>query len=170
MNNALFSKSEIVARLLEIHAAREALGVEESELLTRLQKPKGDIVKPVPLIFGKNIITWEGGTALYIKGKGHKFLKALYEADKMRLKEATLDKIVWDGNVKHRNFREFVRRLVERLEKAKFPYRLLPVESKPKVESTEKTRIGKPSLHFVPSEIIGVKLHAAVNCEKVAGK
>jgi len=69
MNNALLSKSEIVARLLEIHAARVVLGIEEAELLTRLQKPKGDTVKPVPLIFGKNIITWEGEKALYINGE-----------------------------------------------------------------------------------------------------
>jgi len=171
MTTPVLSQSEIVARLQEIYAARRAFDAEEAELLTRLQNPKGETFKPVPLTFGKNIITWGEGKALYIKGKGYKFVKALYEADKMRLKEATLEKIIWNGRVTHDTFTGYITRLVEKLERAKFPYRLLPVKSKPKVElSGEKTRTGKLAKRFVSPEIIGTKLHPTVNCPNVGGK
>ena len=95
MPHALLSQSEIVARLLEIHTVRKTFDAEEEELLARLQKQRSDVVKPVPLFFGKNIITWGDRQALVIKGKGYKLVRVLYEADKMRLKEATLDKLIW---------------------------------------------------------------------------
>lgn len=151
---------------------RKELLLEEAELFGRLQKPKKNSLSPsVPLTFGINVITWENGQALVIKGKGYKFVKALYEADKMRLREATLDRLIWKDNVNHCNFKVFIRRLAEKLEKAKFPYRLLPVKSKPKVKQTRKKYKGnKPEMVFIPPEIIGVKLHGTKLCANVAGK
>jgi hypothetical protein len=158
MNTSSLSSEEIVIRLREIHSARRAFDVEESELLDQLQKIKSTPNKPVLLTFGKNVITWGNDSALVIKGKGYQMLKALYYADKMRLKESTLDKLIWEGRVKHEAFVEYVRRLAEKLEREKFPYRLLPARSQPKVRPTGDIRKGKPILHFVPSGIIGVKL------------
>jgi len=164
------SRHEIIIRLVDIHTIRRELITEESELLARLQRPKGDKNKPpVELTFGKGVISWGNGQALPIRGKGYKFLKALYYADKMRSKEATLDKIVWKGKVNHRTFTVFVRRLAERLEGAKFPYQLLPVESKPAVKPTGQTKNEKPVLRFVPCEIIGVRLRESRFCTNVPG-
>ena len=157
-------KRHLEMEIAEIDRVIEAKALYSGKVRTRrLKSPV------VPLMFGKNVITWGNGKALYIKGKGYKFVKSLYEVDKMRLKEATLDKIVWEGKVNHRNFREFVRRLAEKLEKAEFPYRLKTVMSRPQIIRTGEIRNNKPVLRFVPPEIIGVKLHATVNCGKEAG-
>jgi len=155
------SQSEIVARLLEIKVARRAFDVEEDELFALLHQKKKRPAPPVPLTFGKNVITW-GGSALPIKGKGYKFIKVLYEADKMRLKEATIGRIVWgrDKEPNHPAFKEFTRWLAEKLEKAKFPYQLRHVMSKGNVKRTGKMRREKPIKVFVPPEIIGVRLYA----------
>jgi len=169
MTTVQCSQPEIVARLWEIHTARKAFDAEETELLTRLQRTKGNTVKPVPLLFGKNVISWGNGQALVIRGKGYKLVKALYEAKKMRLKEAVLDQIIWKGTVKHSTFVESVRRLAEKLEIGQFPYRLLPVKSMPKVESSGETHKGKPTLRYVPAEIIGVKLCPTKFSGKVGG-
>jgi len=171
MNASQISQQEIIARLQEICEEQERLAVEATGLLTQMRKPKWESVKPVPLMFGKNVITWGNGQALAIKGKAYEFVKALYEADKMRLKEETLDRLIWKDKIKHSNFKVFVRRLSEKLEKAKFPYRLKPVVSKPKVKETaKKLKSGSPVKIFVPPEIIGVKLHATKTCPSVSGK
>jgi hypothetical protein len=70
---------------------------------------------------------------LYIKGKGYLFVKALYEADGMQLEIADLEDLVWKVDEKKNvemvtssTFRVLLHRLSTKLEKAKFPYRLLP--------------------------------------------
>ena len=153
------SKSEIVAELLEIKAEQRRLGNRETELLTLLQNPKKKgAKKSVPLTFGKDVITWDRG-ALVIKGKGYKFVKALYDADKMRLKRELLGKVVWNDSLVNRHtFIVLFHWLSEKLEKAKFPYRLIPVKSKSRVETTLEIRKNKPVKKLIQSEIIGVKL------------
>jgi len=159
MTAVALSKPEIVTRLVEIHTVRRALDAEESELLARLQRPKRDKDRPIELTFGKNIISWGNGQALPIRGKGYRFLKALYFADGMRLKEEILGRIVWGNNVlNHRNFTRYVLWLSEKLEKAHFPYRLIPAKSKEKIKTIENPNGGKPTKARVQSEIIGIKL------------
>jgi hypothetical protein len=176
MSAVSLSQPEIISRLLEIHATRKAFVVEETKLLAQLQESKNRGSKNntslrVPLTFGKNAITWGEGQVLAIRGKGYKFVKALYEANKMRLKEDTLAKLVWEHkNPTHHNFKEFVRSTAEKLERAKFPYRLLPVMSKEKTEDTGKTHKGKPLLRRVQPEIIGVKLENRKFSAKRAAK
>jgi len=153
----------MLPREVEILDRLNTINMEMVVLLAELREIREGAVrtkKPIELRFGKNIITWDGG-ALAIKGKGYKIVKALYEADKMRLKEATLDKRFWDGKVTHKTFKENIRQIAEKLERGKFPYSLLPVESKPKVVPIgEKGAYGKKSMRYIPAEIIGVKLHA----------
>jgi len=159
MTAVALSKPEIIARLVEIHLARKAFDIEEGELLARLQRPKKDKDRPIELTFGKNIISWGNGQALPIKGKGYKFLKALYYADGMRLKEEILGRIVWDNDTpNHRNFTRYVLWLSEKLEKAHFPYRLIPAKSKEKIKTIENPNGGKPTKERIQSEIIGAKL------------
>jgi hypothetical protein len=153
------SQPEIISRLLEIHAARKAFIVEEKKLLTHLQESKNKTCNHVPLAFGKNAITWGEGQVLVIRGKGYKFVKALYEADKMRLKEETLARLVWEHKrPNHHAFKEFIRCTAEKLERAKFPYRLLPAMSKERTEPTGEMRNGKPVRVRIQPVIIGVKL------------
>ena len=161
------SKSEILAELLEIQAERrqiadavKRLDDREMELLTRLQSPKKATKKHIPLTFGKNIITWDGG-GLAIKGKGYKFVKVLYDAKKMRLKEATFDRLVWNNKLpSHDAFKEYIRWLATKLEKAKFPYRLIPVKSKGQIKSflNPNSDDGKPLQKWIDPGIIGAKL------------
>lgn len=159
------SPIEIVSRLLEIHATRQALLQEETELLIRLQKAKEHTHPPVPLTFGNNVITWGNGQALVIKGKGYRFVQILYAAKRMRLKEETLDRLIWKSKLNHCNFKVFIHRLAEKLEQSQFPYRLLPVMSKPKIEqSGDKNKNDKPERVYIPAEMIGVKLHATKTC------
>ena len=155
------TKSEILARLLEIHTARLTFDREEADLWARLQKPKGNTPRPKELTFGKDIVTWGDGQALAIKGKGYRLIKALYFANGMRLKVATLGRVVWDNDVpKHRSFKEFIRKIAAKLETALFPYRLIPVKSREKVRNTGKLRKGKPEKRRIQSEIIGARLDA----------
>jgi len=162
MSTVSLSKPAILARLLEIHTARLTLDREEADLWARLQKPKGDKGRNVPLTFGKNTITWGDGQVLYIKGKGYQFLKALYFSKGMRLTVAKLGKMVWGNEVlNHRSFTRYVLWLSEKLEKAQFPYRLLPAKSKERVETIEKPESGKPVKKRIQSEIVGIRL-----CEK----
>ena len=160
MSTVSQSKQEIVARLLEIHNARRAFDIEEGELLARLQRPKGDTARPIELFFGKNTIGWDNGKVLYIKGKGYKFLKALYFANGMRLTVASLGKIVWGNEVlKHRNFTRYVLWLSEKMEKAQFPYRLLPAKSKGRIKTVKNPNGSKPTKKRIQPEIIGIRLH-----------
>jgi hypothetical protein len=170
MTAVALSKPEIIARLMEIHSVRFGLDLEEAELWGRLQRPKREISRPVPLTFGKDIITWGDGQALVIRGKGYKIVKALYKADNMRLTEETLDRIVWNGKVSHPTFTKYILRLAEKLEQANFPYQLLPMESEPKVETTGEVRNGKPIKRFIDAVIIGVRLHRTVKCPNVRSK
>ena len=165
------NRTPVNSRLLEIqkeqqeqllvieqaHARLAALHKEANEILTEIKHVKS----LVPLTFSPNAITWGNGQKLVLKGKGRKFILALYKAKKMRLKEGTLGKRIWgkEGEPTHNTFTEYVRWLSLKLEKAKFPYRLLPARSKQKMEETgEKFRNGKPKPKYVPPEIIGVKL------------
>ena len=162
MTTVSLSQPEIVAELLEIQAERRRLEGRETELLTLLQEQNESIKNPVPLIFGKNVITWEGG-ALSIRGNGYLFLKVLYEADGMQLTEDAICGMVWrqDKDPEHHTFKESVRWLTEKLEKARFPYQLLPVMSEGgTIPIGEKFRNGKQKLKHVRPEIIGVKLNA----------
>lgn len=152
------SQSEIVAELLEIQAERRRLDERETELLTLLQKPKKGTKRPVELTFKKNVITWEGG-ALPIRGKGYKFVRALYGANKMRQKVRTLGKKIWNNPVvKQHTFIVALHWLAEKLEKARFPYKLLPVRSQERFEVVERTKGKKPITKRIQSEIIGAKL------------
>ena len=79
MSNKKLSKPEIVARLQEINAEQVRLSGEAEELLTHLQKTRRSAKPPIPLTFGNNVITWGGGQALAIKGKGYIFLALFHE-------------------------------------------------------------------------------------------
>jgi len=165
MSAVSLSQSEIVAELLAIQAERRRFDERETELLTLLQTPKKRSAPPVPLTFGKNVITWSGG-ALPIKGKGYQFIKVLYEADKMRLKIATLEKTVWRDDiqkgkiaaVRQNSFIVFLNWLAVKLEKGKFPYRLMPTRSNERTEDTGEIRRNKPVKKRVRSVITGAKL------------
>ena len=153
------SQSEIVARLLEIHAARKVLDIEQTELLARLKNQGKTIEKPVPLAFGENAVTWGDGQVLVIRGKGYKFIKALYESDKMRIKKQQLERHVWGKDkVKHHTFTVLLHWLSEKLEIAKFPYRLLPTRSKEQIITVEHKEGEKPVKKRLQSEITGAKL------------
>ena len=159
MSTVSLTKPEILARLLEIHTARLAFDHEEADLWARLQRPKGNTKRPIELTFGKNTIAWGNGQVLYIKGKGYKFIRALYYANGMRLTVSKLGKMVWGNEVlNHRNYTRYLLWLSEKLEKAQFPYRLLPAKSKERVETIEKTEKGKPAKKRIQSEIIGARL------------
>jgi len=161
MSTVSLTKPEIVARLLEIHVARKAFDIEEGELLAILQQPKGNTKRPIELTFGKDIITWGNGQALAVRGKGYRFIKALYFANGMRLKRETLGRIVWDNDLpSHRNFVRYILWLSGKLEKGQFPYRLLPVKSKERIESVDKPDGGKPIKKRIQSEIVGTRLGA----------
>jgi DNA-binding response OmpR family regulator len=161
MTAVALSKPEIIARLMELHSTIRAVDVEITELLTQLQRPQKDTVRPIELTFGKNLILWGNGHALVIRGKGYNFIRALYHANGMRLKEKTLGKIVWQDEMPdHHNFKEFIRKTAIKLEKTQFPYRLIPIKSKGRIHSTGKTRNGKPEMIRVQSEVIGARLDA----------
>ena len=117
------------------------------------------VKKPVELRFDKNIIIWEGG-ALPIKGLGYKFVQTLYEANDMKRTVRMLGKQVWGNSlVKQNTFIVFIHWLSAKLEKANFPYRLLPIKSKERYEATGETfKSGRPKRKRIRSEIIGVKL------------
>ena len=150
----LLSQRQITERLL-------ALDQEEHEILTG----KVRMEKPVTLTFGKNVIRWDGG-AVPMRGKGYKFVKALYEADEMQLEIEALEETVWKQEIsgeskvviKQNTFRVALLRLSETLEKAKFPYRLFPVRSEEKTEIVERAIGKKPITKRIQSEIIGVRL------------
>jgi len=173
MSTVSLSKPEILARLLEIHAARLTLDHEEADLWERLQRPKWNTNRPIPLTFGKNTIVWGNGQVLYIKGKGHELIKSLYYADKMRLKRESLGKLVWNNDcVRQNTFIVFLHRLSEKLEKAKFPYRLFPTWSKERIKQNgevwkDRSGTGKPGKKRLQSEITGAKLCITVNCNNV---
>ena len=141
-----------------------ALDKEELEILTGKVRPE----KPVSLTFSKNVIRWEDG-ALAISGKGYRFVKALYEANDMRLEIAVLEEIVWKDDmeekgkvIRQNTFRVALLRLAEKLERAKFPYRLLPERSKEKHEVVKRKPEDKPTTKRIQSEIIGARLDVTV--------
>jgi len=153
----LLSQTKITERLI-------ALDQKEQEILTGTVRPE----TPVSLTFGKNVIRWEGG-ALAISGKGYKFIQALYEANEMRLEIAILEEMVWKDDleekgkvIRQNTFRVALLRLAEKLEKAKFPYRLLSERSKEKNEVVERKQGKKPTTKRIQSEIIGARLDVTV--------
>ena len=153
----LLSQTKITERLI-------ALDQKEQEILTGKVRPE----KPVSLTFSKNVIRWEGG-ALAISGKGYRFVKALYEANEMRLEIAVLEEIMWKDDmeekgkvIRQNTFRVALLRLAEKLERAKFPYRLLPERSKEKHEVVKRKPEDKPTTKRIQSEIIGARLDVTV--------
>jgi DNA-binding response OmpR family regulator len=159
MTAVALSKPEILARLWEIHSVRLGLDREEAELWTRLQKPKRNKAIPIELTFGKDIIQWGNGGALSIKGKGYKFVKSLYDADGMRLKRERLGMLVWKNDcVRQNTFLVFLHWLSEKLDEGQFPYRLIPIKSKERIEIVKYKMGEKPVKKRIQSEIIGAKL------------
>jgi len=166
----LLSQRQITDRLL-------ALDQKEHEILTG--KVRSDINQSVSLKFGKDVITWgNSGKALAIRGDGYRILKALYIADKNYLTREELEEIVWDTKkfveddearfVKQNTFRKAISRLAEKLELAKFPYRITKVESDTQYEPTgKKFKSGKQKVKPLQPEIIGVRLGGTVNCPNV---
>jgi transcriptional regulator with XRE-family HTH domain len=156
-----FSQAEIAARLI-------ALDQQEQEILTGKVRTE----KQVSLTFGRDIIKWEGG-ALAIGGKGYKFVKALYEADEMQLEIAALEELVWQDDIskgkfiKQHTFVVALQRFSERLEKEKFPYKLLPIRSKERYEIMEHKAGKKPTAKRIQSEITGARLGITFGCENV---
>ena len=163
MTAVLLSHSEIVTELLDIQAERRRLDEKEMGLLALLQKVKKAVKKPIPLTFRKNVITWDGG-ALPIRGKGYRFLKALYNADKMRRKIATLEQIAWKEDIRkgkiiqQHTFIVMCHDLMKKLRKANCPYQLSFVRSKEKVKVVERKGGKKPVTKRIQSKIIGAKL------------
>ena len=167
----LLSQRQITERLL-------ALDQEEHEILT--MSVRNDENQSVSLKFGKDVITWgNSGKALAIRGDGYRILKALYVADKNYLTREELEEIVWDKKkllveddearfVKQNTFRKAISRLAEKLELAKFPYRITKVESDTQYEPTgKKFKSGKQKVKPIQPEIIGVRLGGTVNCPNV---
>ena len=178
-------------RLLEIQKERQeqmlvmqqalahlaALDQEENEILTG--KMRSDMNQPVSLKFGKDVISWgNSGKALAIRGDGYRILKALYVADQNYLTREELEEIVWDKKnlveddearfVKQNTFRRAISRLAEKLEFAKFPYRITKVESDTQYEPTgKKFKSGKQKVKPIQPEIIGIRLGGTVNCPNV---
>ena len=152
--------------IAEMYERRDRLAAELATLdqmikakVLRAGKGKQKHTPSVKLTFGKNVITWDGG-AVTLEGVEYKIVATLYAANKMRLKEATLGKRAWGDEPTHRAFRERVRSVTEKLEKAKFPYRLLPVMSKPRMVLTgEKFPNGKPKQKCLRPVIIGFKFN-----------
>ena len=156
--------------LFQIRKERQHLHLSIKQAIERLvaldqmehELPTGEkrtAEKNVKLEFGKNVIIWDGG-ALPIKGLGYKFVQTLYEANEMKQTVRTLAKLVW-GNplVRQNTFIVFMHWLSAKLEKASFPYRLLPVKSKERyVTTAEKFKSGRPKRKRIRSEIIGAKL------------
>ena len=150
-------------------ASIAALNKEANEILTG----KVRLEPPILLTFGKNVIQWKDG-ALAIRGKGYKFVKALYNADEMQLEIAALEEIVWKDDmemkgkiIKQNTFIKALQRLAETLERAKFPYRLLPVESKERYEVVAQHQEKKPTSKRIQSRITGAQLGMTVNCPNV---
>ena len=159
--------------LHEIHNDRQdllkrliVLDQQEREILTGNTR----LVDPVPLTFGKNVISWGNGKALSIGGKGYKLLKALYESNEMILDESAIGLLLCDNDMpNHKNFRETVRRTMEALERAKFPYRLLWVKSEERHERTGVLlKSGRPEVRRIQPVIIGVRLDARVASAKTS--
>jgi len=149
----------------EIHNERQdllkrliVLDQQEREILT------GNMgsVDPTALTFGKNVISWGHGKALSIGGNGYKLLKALYGSDKMILDEPAVGLLLWNDDMPNRkNFKETIRRTMEALELARFPYRLLWVKSEERHEPTgAMLKSGRPEVRRVQPMIIGVRLDA----------
>ena len=160
MNTVPDLQLEDVARLLEIEKLTQALARERKAILMKAVRTecKEPVLAPIEFTFGKNIITWNGG-AVALAGVEYKIVKALYEAKNMRLKEETLGQRAWGKETTHEAFKERVRCVTEKLEKAKSPYRLFSVMSKEKTIPTgEKYRNGKQKFKHLRPVIIGVKL------------
>ena len=108
-----------------------------------------------------------------IKGKGYRLIKALYHAEGMRLKRDKLGLLVWNNDcVRQNTFIVFLHRLSEKLEMARFPYRLLPVKSKERIENNgetwkDKSGTKKPGKKRLQYEIMGAKRCITVNCKNV---
>ena len=69
-----------------------ALSCSSHPTILEVQKEgQAGVDKHCKLFFGKNVITWGNGQALYFRGKGYLFVKALYEADGMQLEIADFE-------------------------------------------------------------------------------
>ena len=162
-------------RAFEILDRLDAIALEAMELRAELQKileprKRKRTPPPIGLAFGENVIAWDGG-AVALEGVSYKIVKALYDANGMKMKEGTLGRLAWGDEPTHKNFKERISRVSEKLEKAKFPYRLLPVMSKEKTVPTgEKYPNGRPKLKHLRPIVIGVKLTATFRIAKVAVK
>ena len=178
-------------RLLEIQIERQeqmlvmqqaiahitALDQEANEILTRTMR--SDMNQSISLKFGKDVISWgNSGKALAIRGDGYRILKALYDADQNFLTREKIEEILWDKKklveddeshfVKQNTFCKAISRLAEKLEFAKFPYRITKVESDTQYEPTgKKFKSGKQKVKPIQPEIIGVRLGGTVNCPNV---
>ena len=165
--------AEIFVRLDAIELAEGKLRTERAMLHAELQetlepRKRKRTPPPIELAFGKNIITWDRG-AVALEGVSYKIVKALYDANGMKMKEGTLGRLAWGNEPAHKNFTERIRRVSEQLEIAKFPYRMLSVMSKEKTILTgEKYPDGRPKFKHIRPVIIGVKLTATSKSAKVA--
>ena len=150
-------------RLLEIQKEEQdlmtrllALSREREEILTGTVRTDGALLTFEPK---RRIIRWNGGD-IRLGKKGYKFIESLYFAKKRRLKIPTLEYKVWGEKVINRNtFRRFTHDLSTLLEKAKFPYRLIPAKSKERYERTEeRLPSGGHKVKRIQSVIIGISL------------
>jgi len=156
--------AEILAQLDAFELATKELRAELREIL----EPDKRKCTPIKLTFDKNIITWNGG-AIALKGLGYKIVRTLYEVNDMMMEEATLGERVWGQEPKHRTFNELVRWLMEKLERAKFPYQLIFIMSEEKIIQTgEKYSDGRPKLKHLRPVIIGIKLNARTTSANLA--
>jgi hypothetical protein len=175
MTAVLILQPEDVARILEIQKEERELSARLDILLSEGEKiiaGTEHTEKPM-LKFDKNVIRWDGGT-LAIRGKGYALVKILYESktemDEMVLDIATLEDTVWKDDVdekgkaliRQNTFRVALLRFAEILERAKFPYKLLPVRSQEIREITPNADGKKPLTKRIQSRIIGAKLGVTV--------
>jgi len=159
------SKEYLLAKKQELDIASQTVARLLAELCAAVAPQSGDksFAETTPsLTFGKNVISWGHGKALSIGGNGYKLVKALYGSDKMILDEPAVGLLLWNDDMPNRkNFKETIRRTMEALELARFPYRLLWVKSEERYERTgAMLKSGRPAVRRVQPMIIGVKLDA----------
>jgi len=158
------SKENLLAKWQELDVALQVVARVLAEFRSIVApQPENVLIEDTPpLTFGKNVISWGNGKALSISGNGYKLVKALYGASDMMLEESEVGLLLWDDDMPNRkNFKETVRRTMEMLEWAKFPYQLCWVKSEERYElSGAMLKSGRPEMRRVQSHIVGIRLDA----------
>ena len=157
---------EILDRLDAIDLARGELCAEElvlrTELRERLEAKERKQTRSgeVPLVFDPDgrTIRWDGGSVRLGK-KPFKFVQALYFAKKRRMRIAQIAKAVWGNElIANNTINMTFYRLVDKLKKANFPYKISSRADKKQTVEYKDKRTGEPRQITVQPEIIGFSI------------